>query len=226
MPPAYSDAGFFPWYLAQGDFNGDGKTDLVVIGELPQSEYVSYRVFILLGKGDGTFRPPLSIADPLDVEPQALIVNDFNDDRRPDIAVAFNTGSLYPRPGGVLLLLNNGNASFQSPVKIMLPGVIESLAAADLDGDGKADLVVGNDGNVSVLFGNGDGTFQAATLYGAGFGVGTVAIGDVNGDGLPDIVTGNYWTKDFSVLLNAGHPPFVSENSGTTLLQPTSLNRK
>lgn len=79
-----------------------------------------------------------------------------------------------------------------------------SLAVADLNGDGKLDLVVaslstcdlnctsGSVGIVAVLLGNGDGTFRTAVTYASGgLGAYSVAVADVNGDGKPDIVVAN-----------------------------------
>ena len=102
-----------------------------------------------------------------------------------------------------------------------------ALAAADLNGDGRMDLVVANpcggygecaysDGAVGVLLGNGDGTFQPAVLYDSGGPMPTsVAIADVNGDGIPDIVVANDWQYPFSnwfgtvaVLLGNGDGTF------------------
>ena len=77
----------------------------------------------------------------------------------------------------------------------------QSVAVADVNGDGKPDLVVANlcassdctnGGVVGVLLGNGDGTFQAAVSYGSGGqDAESVAVADVNGDGKPDLVVAN-----------------------------------
>jgi hypothetical protein len=104
-----------------------------------------------------------------------------------------------------------------------------SVAVADLNGDGKLDLVVadycsgqGCDGygEVSVLLGNGDGTFQSAVTYSTGaYLAQSVAVGDVNGDGIPDVVVANtcetvgqyscfYETGAVSVLLGNGDGTF------------------
>ena len=79
-----------------------------------------------------------------------------------------------------------------------------AVAAADLTGDGHADLVSANNpGNsVSVLTGNGDGTFQAAQTFPTGTGPHSVATGDVTGDGTTDVVTAN--AGNLSVLAGTG----------------------
>jgi hypothetical protein len=89
-----------------------------------------------------------------------------------------------------------------------------SVVAADLNGDGKPDLVSCNngDGTVSVLLGNGDGTFQAAVAYSVGKFPGSVAVGDFNGDGKPDLAIANSGeadtSKQVSVLLGNGDGTF------------------
>lgn len=68
-----------------------------------------------------------------------------------------------------------------------------SVAVADVNRDGKPDIVVANmsSNTVSVLLGNGDGTFQAAITYDSGFEPISVAVADVNGDGNPDLIVTN-----------------------------------
>ena len=69
-----------------------------------------------------------------------------------------------------------------------------SVAVADVNGDGKPDLIVANEqsNSVGVLLGNGDGTFQTAVTYGSGGDYPySVAVADVNGDGKPDLLVAN-----------------------------------
>jgi hypothetical protein len=90
------------------------------------------------------------------------------------------------------------------------------LAVADLNGDGKLDIVVADfnslgtpfGGGVSVLLGNGDGTFQAAVLYNTGENPTAVAIGDFNGDAIPDLAVTDNKSGTVSILLGKGDGTF------------------
>ena len=125
----------------------------------------------------------------------SVAVADLNGDGKPDIVVA-NCGSCYGPPeigqsGSVAVLLGNGDGTFQPAVAYGTGGTVPLfVAVADLNGDGKPDLVVvnRNSNNIGVLLGNGDGTFQSAQLYASGEAPAWVAIGDVNGDSIPDLV--------------------------------------
>src|SRR5712691_4279164 len=82
----FASGGGFPWYIAEGDFNGDGKPDLVV------SNVDSNTVSVLLGNGDGTFLPAVSF--PVGPNPWYFAVGDFNGDGKLDLAVAYYGCSL------------------------------------------------------------------------------------------------------------------------------------
>ncbi len=188
-------AGTSPQSMAAGDFNGDGKTDLAVAD--------SNGVSVLLGNGDGTFQPALSYS--AGVTPASIAVGDFNGDGKTDI-VFVNSGS-----NRVSVLLGNGDGTFQTPVSYLTESTLysaSSLAVADFNGDGKADLVVGIAAGVSVLLGNGDGTFQTAVDYASALGlVIDVAVGDFNGDGWPDLAAVNL-SNNVNVLLGNGDGTF------------------
>ncbi len=78
------------------------------------------------------------------------------------------------------------------------------MAVADVNGDGRLDVLTANfySNDVSILLGNGDGTFRAQQRFAVGVGPSSVAVADVNGDGRLDVVTANGGSHDVSVLLH------------------------
>jgi hypothetical protein len=135
-------AGNEPKSVATGDFNGDGKADLAVANGFDNN------VSILLGNGNGTFQAAVNYG--AGTYPYSVAVGDFNGDGKTDLAVT-NAGNSVT-PGNVSLLIGNGDGTFQAPLDYnagVLPG---SVAVADFDGSGKAELAMSNDaGGVSVL---------------------------------------------------------------------------
>jgi hypothetical protein len=98
------------------------------------------------------------------------------------------------------------------------------VAVADLNADGRLDLVTANFvGTVSVLLGNGDGTFGAKTDFATGFNAYSVAIADLNSDGRPDLVTANYGSNTVSVLLGNGDGTFGGKTDFGTGIGPVSV---
>jgi hypothetical protein len=130
-----------PFAIVAADFNGDGKLDLAV------TDATENAVFVLLGNGDGTFQPPITI--PVGNAPDAIVAGDFNNDGKLDLATA-NSGD-----NTVTLLLGNGDGTFtQAADSPFAVGKIPvGIVAADFNGDGKLDLAVSNnlDGTVSIL---------------------------------------------------------------------------
>ncbi len=169
------------YVLAVGDFNGDGKPDLVLNG--------AGGLNLLEGNGDGTFGAPINFAQ---IDGTRAVARDLNEDGKLDLVV---TGQ--DAYGGVVtVFLGNGDGTFLPGVSYATGGYAYGLAIGDVNGDGKLDLVATDlgtypayaDGAVSVLLGNGDGTFGAAANYAAGTYPTTVAIGNFGGDGKLDLV--------------------------------------
>jgi hypothetical protein len=173
--------------LAAGDFTGDGHLDLAVQGSTYNSVNQSYyaTVWVLLGNGDGTFQPPVTIAQP-GFSLAGIVAGDFTGDGHLDLAAA---GYLANQTFGAFLLRGNGDGTFQNAVTDEVGDNPSALVAGNFTGDGHLDLAVTNSGDntVSVLLGNGDGTFsdpgQFATTPHA-----TPLIADVNGDGTDDVL--------------------------------------
>ena len=148
----------------------------------------------------------------------SVTVADVNGDGYPDLVMA-NACVSYSScnsqdAGSVSVLLGKGDGTFQTGVTYGSGGITaSSVAAADVNGDGKPDILVANwigsgNGVVGVLLGNGDGTFQTPVAYDAGgYITFSVAVADLNGDGKPDIAVANF-TGTVGVLLGNGDGTF------------------
>jgi FG-GAP-like repeat len=186
QPQTSFAAGLDPSCVVIGDFNGDGKLDLAVANAYAYAGTIS----ILLGNGDGTFQPPVAIA--AGSNPFAIAVGDFNRDGKLDLAVASSVfGS------GTVILLGNGDGTFRAGATYADVGG-NSIIAADFNGDGNLDLVVGA---VTMLLGRGDGTFKPQVVM-ANNRVNSAAVGDFNGDSKPDLVLPESIFGDMFVLTN------------------------
>jgi hypothetical protein len=188
--------GLGPLAIVAGDFNGDGNLDLAVTDGNCIPEKFSLNcdvrtVSILLGNGDGTFRPHFDFAT--GTEPLSVAADDFNGDGKLDLAVA------NAQDNTVSVLLGNGDGTFQTQVVYPIANGAQSVIVADFNGDHKLDLAVGG-GQVSILPGNGDGTFQKPLVSP---GTSPLAAADFNGDGKLDLFAGG------DILLGNGNGTFV-----------------
>src|SRR5689334_19377347 len=130
-------AGSAPYNVAAGDINSDGKLDLITVD--PLAGGAGY-LAILLGNGNGTFQKPVKYyAGRL---PFAAAVGDLNGDGKPDLAVANGCAVSSCSHGGVGVLVGNGNGTFQPLVSYVIESDAIAIAMADLNADGKQDLVV------------------------------------------------------------------------------------
>jgi hypothetical protein len=210
QPQSTFATGGTPYSVTAVDLNGDGHLDLLtVVGP-------NATVSVLLGNGNGTFQNPVpNLTGPL---VSSVTVADVNGDGKPDLVVCYNlstTGSV---------LLGNGNGTFHSPLTFFKGSATGALpmAVADLNGDGKPDLVlVAADSNhsetVGVLLGNGDGTFQSETTYATAYSAVSIAVADLNGDSKPDVLVANASSDSVNVLLGNGDGTFQNQITFSTL---------
>jgi uncharacterized protein (TIGR03437 family) len=168
-----------------GDFNGDGKPDLIVSSG-PIDFTTPGSLAVLLGNGDGTFKISRNIALPGPLFSTALAVGDLNGDGKLDVVTAVVGGARST----IAILLGNGDGTFQAPIQINSNTAPPTISIADLNGDGKPDLVLGDCcglAEASFMLGNGDGTFQPESQFPSGPNPQGIVVADLNGDGKPDV---------------------------------------
>ncbi len=182
--------------VLHGDLNGDGREDLITISR-PQSEDGSTGSFSsVLSNGDGSYRAPVTYTFPSVYGGIPAVLADFNGDGKLDLAVPVLT---QPR---FYLYFGNGDGTFRARVTHYTgTEPVEALAAADVNHDGKTDLLVltatDADGsgstNLEVFFANGDGSFRTGPATHGLPGIETgdepvkLLTGDFDGDGKADV---------------------------------------
>ncbi len=174
-PTSYEIADKEDFHLAVGDFNGDGIADAITIGD--------QGVWLITGKGDGIFNPPVLAVAGIANGAYRFAAADMNKDGKLDLIVSTNTG--------IAVLFGNGNGTFQAPVNYStkIPG--PSITVADINSDGYLDVLcmsTSDDAAITIFLGGAGGQLKAP-YYFAIPNYEDVEVGDVNGDGIPDLVS-------------------------------------
>jgi hypothetical protein len=156
--------------VGTGDFNGDGKTDLIVAASDPSAPGFSNTLVSLLGNGDGTFQA--GVLFPTEFGPSSVAAADFSGDGKQDLIVAHCCGDV-----AATYLLGNGDGTFQPEVEFSVVPAANTVVT-DANGDGKPDLAIATHG--SGPGGDGVGAFLNVTASPVpAFFSGEVSLGSV-----------------------------------------------
>jgi hypothetical protein len=212
----YPTQGGCPESTQTADMNNDSIPDIQVAnyGAL----YVG-AVSVLIGNGDGTFKPPLVAYLPDNVND--LVVRDFNADGFQDAAVINYTDHR------VFVLLGNGDGTLKHTSTLSTGLDPIDMASGDFNNDGAFDFAVANQGSdsFSVFLGNGNGTFKPKVDYfsGGDFANG-IAVADLDGDRIPEVVVSNSRSNIVAVFKAVGDGTFKSLYSVRVRRAPTGVS--
>jgi hypothetical protein len=162
--------------LAIGDFNNDGKPDVVVFG-------LDGNVYLYLNQGNGTLSVggKFPYAGASSSAYASATVGDFNHDNSTDLA--------FVQSGQLNVWFGNGKGGFTAGPTMAVNGANPQLG--DFDGDGNADILLSDNANYNiayVLYGDGTGHFPKTTTVTMPSGNAAFTVGDVNSDGLMDVI--------------------------------------
>jgi hypothetical protein len=189
-----------PYPFGTGDVNNDGWLDIVATatatGPLRRQQLpMSRALTLLLSDGKGGLVPhelPIRTG-----EPWFAAIADLNGDRKPDIVATHHEQS------AMTVMIGDGRGGFTeangSPFDFGVS--LFHFVIADVDRDGRMDIVATSGNSIRVLSGDGRGAFRQTASIPVGPGAWRIATADLNGDGAIDIVTSNSDANSVSVLL-------------------------
>ena len=185
-----------------GDFNGDGRVDLVTRSFTDRA-----MLTFAAGNSAGAFDSPIS--SPLDIQfvaGAAMDAADFNKDGKLDIVIQAGAQKIY-------ILLGDGSGQFATPVAYQATPQGGHLLIADFNQDGNADIATASDftSQMTVLLGTGTGGFLPETPFsvtGTSSSTEAIGAGDFTGDGKPDLIFLGHGSFRFFLLANDGTGKF------------------
>ena len=205
VPSATNSAGISTtknFAVAIADINGDGKPDVITM----DSPNGTVSIFTNAGGGIFVSNATYTVVG----ETYSFLVTDINGDGKPDIIIGgYKTGTLT--------ILTNAGGAFQLADSILVGGtnapLAMTVAAADINGDGKPDLMVNIKLGFEVLTNAGGGIFSSNTVYSPANGGGTVTSADFNNDGKVDIAVFGGSPPSLIILTNDGNGILVQSQS-------------
>src|ERR1051325_11711340 len=203
-------AGAVPEAVVAADVNGDGKLDLISANYGGGS---GNTLSVLTNNGSGAF--VLASSPMVGAGPEGVVAADVNGDGKPDL-ISANSGGGF---GNTLTgLTNNGSGGFVLASSPTVGDTPISVTAADVNGDGKLDLICANfnANKLTVLTNSGSGGCALSSSPTVAFQPASVVAADVNGDGRVDLISANYNAgsgNTLTVLTNNGSGGFVLASS-------------